>query len=62
MKHFKTITDLYTTNGFPPPENPLLGVLTFEEIKHCNFCLFGIHNGFLQDCFKKGEIWYTLVW
>ena len=37
MKHYKTISELYKSNGFPPPENPLLGILTFEESEKCTF-------------------------
>ena len=37
MKHFKTISDLYKANGFPPPENPLLSLVTCEELKDCPF-------------------------
>lgn len=53
MKHFKTITELYTTNGFPPPENPLLGVLTFEEIRSCNFVYTEFTMGFYKIALKK---------
>ena len=35
MKHFKTICGLYAANGFPPPENPLLSLVTCEELKGC---------------------------
>lgn len=37
MKHYDTISELFSTNGFPPPENPLLGLLTFEKSKECRF-------------------------
>ena len=37
MKHYKTISELYRDNGFPPPENPLMGLLTFEESQKCTF-------------------------
>lgn len=53
MKHFKTITELYTTNGFPPPENPLLGVLTFEDIKNCNFVYSEFTMGFYKIALKN---------
>lgn len=48
MKHYKTITELYTTNGFPPPENPLLGLVTFEELRGCTFA----HDVFTMDFYK----------
>jgi len=53
VKHFKTITELYTTNGFPPPENPLLGVLTFEDIKNCNFVYSEFTMGFYKIALKN---------
>ena len=53
MKHFKTITDLYRTNGIPPPENPLLGVLTFEDIKGCTFVYSEFTMGFYKIALKK---------
>lgn len=53
MKHFKTITEVYKTNGFPPPENPLLGVLTFEDIKGCNFVYSEFTLGFYKIALKK---------
>lgn len=37
MKHYKTISELLKNNGFLPPENPLLGMLTFEESQKCTF-------------------------
>lgn len=37
MKHYKTISELFKSNGFPPPENPLVGILTFEESEKCTF-------------------------
>ena len=38
MKNYKTISELYTSNGFPPPENPLLGLVTFEDLKRLHLC------------------------
>lgn len=37
MKHYKSISELFRANGFSPPENPLLGLLTFEESEECTF-------------------------
>ncbi|WP_281225629.1 helix-turn-helix domain-containing protein [Flavobacterium aquiphilum] len=37
MTHYKTISELFKANGFSPPENPLLGVLTFEQAEDCPF-------------------------
>lgn len=53
MKHYKTITELYTANGFPPPENPLLGLVTFEDIKGCNFVETKFTLGFYKIALKK---------
>lgn len=53
MKHFKTITELYTTNGFPPPENPLLGLVTFDDIKGCAFVHTEFTLGFYKIALKK---------
>lgn len=53
MKHYKTITELYTANGFPPPENPLLGLVTFDEIRGCEFVETEFTLGFYKIALKK---------
>lgn len=53
MKHYKTITELYTANGFPPPENPLLGLVTFDEIRGCEFIETEFTLGFYKIALKK---------
>lgn len=61
MKHFKTITELYITNGFPPPENPLLGLVTFEDIRGCQFVDTEFTLGFYKIAVKKvaaGNVMY----
>jgi len=35
MKHFKTISELHNTNGYPKPENPLLSLVTCQDLKAC---------------------------
>jgi AraC-like DNA-binding protein len=35
MKHFKTISELHNTNGYPSPENPLLSLVTCHDLKAC---------------------------
>src|SRR5215467_5340826 len=50
MKHFKTISQLYHANGFPPPENPLLSLVTCEELKDCPFA----HTEFTTDFYIIG--------
>ena len=53
MKHYKTITELYTANGFPPPENPLLGLVTFDDIRGCQFVETEFTLGFYKIALKK---------
>ena len=53
MKHYKTITELYTTNGFPPPENPMLGLVTFDDIRGCEFVETEFTLGFYKIALKK---------
>lgn len=53
MKHYKTITQLYTANGFAPPENPLLGLVTFDEIRGCEFVETEFTLGFYKIALKK---------
>lgn len=53
MKHFKTISELYTVNGFPPPENPLLGLVTFDDIRGCSFVHTEFTLGFYKIALKK---------
>jgi len=50
MKHFKTISELYAANGFPPPENPLLSLVTCEELKGCPIS----HSEFTADFYMIG--------
>lgn len=61
MNHYKTITELYVTNGFPPPENPLLGLVTFEDIRGCKFVNTEFTLGFYKIALKKvksGNVMY----
>jgi len=61
MKHFNTISELYTANGFPPPENPLLGLVTLEELRGCTFAHTEMTMGFYKIALKKvksGSILY----
>ncbi|WP_295795944.1 response regulator transcription factor [Mucilaginibacter sp.] len=53
MKHFQTIAELYTINGFPPPENPLLGLVTFDDIRGCVFAHTEFTMGFYKIALKK---------
>ena len=53
MKNYKTISELYTSNGFPPPENPLLGLVTFEELQGCTFAETEFTMDFYKIALKK---------
>ncbi|MFB9080115.1 helix-turn-helix domain-containing protein [Flavobacterium procerum] len=53
MKHYKTITELYTANGFPAPENALLGLVTFDDIRDCSFAETEFTLGFYKIALKK---------
>lgn len=53
MKNYKTITELYTANGFAPPENPLLGLVTFDDIRGCKFVETEFTLGFYKIALKK---------
>ena len=53
MKNYKTISELYISNGFPPPENPLLGLVTFEELKNCTFAETEFTMNFYKIALKK---------
>jgi len=48
MKHFKTISELYAANGFPPPENPLLSL-----VRCSNSCTLG-DKAFTTDFYMIG--------
>jgi AraC family transcriptional regulator, transcriptional activator of pobA len=61
MKQYKTISELFKSNGFSPPENPLLGLLTFEEAKECSFVEKEFTMQFYAIAFNKfdtGSITY----
>jgi len=53
MKHYKTISELHKSNGFPPPENPLLGILTFEKSEKCTFIEREFTMGFYTIALTK---------
>lgn len=53
MTHYKTISELLKANGFPPPENPLLGMLTFEEDEKCTFLEKEFTTDFYAIAFTK---------
>src|ERR1700712_3720693 len=53
MKHFKTISELHNTNGFPLPENPLLSLITCHELKACAIGNNKFTSDFYMIAFKK---------
>lgn len=60
MKHFKTINELHEAQGYPPPENPLLGL---KLLKKSSVPLneTEVSYDFYFICLKKlktGNIWY----
>lgn len=53
MKHFKTISELYNLNGFPPPENPLLGLITCSQLNACSLAYTEFTSDFYMIALKK---------
>jgi len=53
MKHFKTISELHSTNGYAAPENPLLSLLTCEDLKTCTIGSSKFTSDFYMIAFKK---------
>ncbi|MBB6240346.1 AraC-like DNA-binding protein [Pedobacter sp. AK013] len=53
MKHYKTISELFKSNGFSPPENPLMGLLAFEESQKCTFIEREFTMGFYTIALTK---------
>ena len=60
MKHFKTISELHKAQGYPPPENPILGL---KRLKKSSIPLntTEVSYDFYFICLKRlkiGNIWY----
>ena len=58
--HFKKISELFETEGFPPPENPLFSLRVHKKLPDV-LRNMEISCEFYMICFKKlknGEIWY----
>ena len=51
MKHYKTLTDFFRANGFPPPENPLLSLVPCDG--RCAFGADAFTGDFYIIMFKK---------
>ncbi|MBU2494004.1 MAG: helix-turn-helix transcriptional regulator [Bacteroidetes bacterium] len=60
MKHFKTISELHEIQGYPQPENPLLGLKRLKKTAN-PLNVSEISYDFYFICLKKlkkGNIWY----
>lgn len=53
MKHFKTISELHASNGYAPPENPLLSLVTCQDLKTCAIGNSKFTSDFYMIAFKK---------
>lgn len=53
MKHFKTISELHNTNGYPSPENPLISLVTCQDLKACAIGNSKFTSDFYMIAFKK---------
>jgi AraC-like DNA-binding protein len=53
MKHFKTIRELHNTNGYASPENPLLSLVTCQDLKTCAIGNSQFTSDFYMIAFKK---------
>jgi len=53
MKHFKTISELHNTNGYAAAENPLLSLLTCQDLKTCTIGNSKFTGDFYMISFKK---------
>lgn len=47
MKHFKSLSELHHASSYPPPEHPLLSLLTCEEAARCSIG----NSPFTTDCY-----------
>jgi AraC family transcriptional activator of pobA len=53
MKHFRSISDLHKTNGYAPPEHPLLSLLTCRDLKTCTIGNSKFTSDFYIIAFKR---------
>ena len=53
MKHFKTISELHNTMGFSPPENPLLSLVTCQDLQTCSIGNNKFTGDFYMIAIKK---------
>jgi len=53
VKHFKTISELHNTMGFSPPENPLLSLVTCQDLQTCSIGNNKFTGDFYMIAIKK---------
>jgi AraC family transcriptional activator of pobA len=53
MKHFRSISELHKTNGYAPPEHPLLSLLTCQDLKTCTIGNSKFTSDFYIIAFKR---------
>lgn len=51
MLHFKSLSEMHRSNGFPPPENPMLSLLRCNQT--CSFGNTGFTSDFYMIALKK---------
>jgi AraC family transcriptional activator of pobA len=60
MRHFKTISELHRSIGYPPPENPLISLVMCEKLSECSIGLSEFTTDFYMIAFKKIKSGYVL--
>jgi AraC family transcriptional regulator, transcriptional activator of pobA len=53
MNHYKSISELHRANGYPGPENPLISLLTCDELSACTIGNQEFTTDFYMIAFKK---------
>jgi len=53
MKHFKSISELHRTNGYPAPENPLISLISCGQSRTCSIGNSEFTSDFYMIGFKK---------
>jgi AraC family transcriptional activator of pobA len=53
MKHFKSISEFHRACGYPPPQQPLLSLLTCQQLLHCSFGNAPLTTDFYMISFRK---------
>lgn len=60
MRHFKTISELHRSIGYPPPENPLISLVMCEKLSECSIGQIEFTTDFYMIAFKKIKSGYVL--